>query len=123
MPKTKPKLDLEWRKDLPVLDLPYMLLADKDKWHWLQVDFTLQPELKEVKLPSGKIVPQLEVTGRWSKDDDYTEVQIPFWALKPFDDMISVLIDEVNNTGMMIVEWRVTQNKEDDKNSIEFRSY
>lgn len=122
MTKAKPKVNLDWRKDLPVLDLPYMLLADKDKWHWLQVDFEMEPELKEVKLPSGKIVPQLEVIGRFGKDDDYTEVQIPFWALKPFDEMITTLIDEVNNTGKMSVEWRVTQDS-DDKNSVEFRRY
>jgi len=123
MPSKKPKLDLKWRDDLPILDLPYMLLADKDKWHWLQVDFEMTPELKEIKLPSGKIVPQLEVIGRFGKDDTYTEVQIPFWALKPFDDFLETQIDEVNNTGKMTAEWRVTQNKDDDKNSIEFRSY
>jgi len=123
MPATKkPKLDLSWRDDLPVLDLPYMLLADKDKWHWLQVDFEMQPEIQEVELPSKTIVPQLMVTGRWGKDDAYTEVYIPFWALKPFNDFIEDNLEELNNTGKLTMQWKVEQDS-DDKNSIEFRTY
>jgi len=99
-----------------------MLLADKSKWHWLQVDFEMQPEIQEVELPSKTIVPQLMVTGRWSKDANYEEVFIPFWALKPFNDFIEDNLDELNNTGKLTMQWKTEQDS-DDKNSIEFRSY
>jgi len=118
----KPKLDLNWRDELPILDLPYMLLADKSRWHWLQVDFELTPEIQEVELPSKVIVPQLMVTGRWDKNATYEEVFIPFWALKPFNDFIEENLEELNNTGKLTMEWKTEQDN-DDKNSIEFRKY
>lgn len=121
MPK-KPKLDLRWREDLPLLDLPYMLLADKGRWHYICIDLGATPQLAEITLPKGQEVPELMCMGKWSKDDDYSEIKIPFWALKPFDDFIEVNIDEINNSGLFIAEWKVEQDS-DDKNSIEFRRY
>ncbi len=128
MAKDKNKLDLDWMDEIVESDLP-MLMQLEAGWHLFHVNLDWTPEMVEIELPNtvdkktgGPLkVPQLVVSARFAITDEFEEHAIPFWALKPWKQIVQ---DALDNDKLMDdrieLKVRVTQ-AEDGKRTAQFK--